>query len=134
MVFAATLTPYFNATGAYTTAEGPGLETVGFQHSFAFFTLSMGLLCVIYLICALRTNLIFVGIFISLIVAFGLLTAVFFETPQGNLAMAHNMTVAAGACVFVTCLLGWYLFFGIMVSLICLLSPSHALIILACRG
>ncbi|KAF2763074.1 GPR1/FUN34/YaaH-class plasma membrane protein [Pseudovirgaria hyperparasitica] len=122
LIFGATLTPYFNAIGAFNvpasgdSPEVSGIENPVFNHSFGYFTLSMGLMCFFYLICALRTNVVFVLIFLLLIPAFGLLTGVFLETPQGNPDMIHNMTVAAGALAFVVCLLGWYLFFGIMLA------------------
>jgi len=43
----------------------------------------MGLLCFVYLIIALRTNIIFVLIFATLVPAFGCLAGVFFYAAQG---------------------------------------------------
>jgi hypothetical protein len=78
----------------------------------------MGLLCLIYLICALRTNIVFVLIFLFLVPAFGLLTGAFWSLAEGTVAAAkiNHMLVAAGACTFVVCMLGWYLFFGILLA------------------
>jgi succinate-acetate transporter protein len=67
----------------------------------------MGLLCAVYLLCALRTNIIFVAIFATLVPAFGCLTGYFWKAAQG--IVANNLLVAAGALTFVTSLLGWYL-------------------------
>jgi len=71
----------------------------------------MGFLCLIYAIAALRTNVVFVVIFLTLVVAFGLLSAQYWYLSQGRTAYAGNMAVGAGACLFLTCVAGWYLFF-----------------------
>lgn len=105
MVFAATVTPSFNAYGAYvsdpevaaTSMGNPGnpagLETPAFNATFAFFLLFMGLLCFIYLICSLRTNIAFVVIFLTLVCGFACLAAAYW-----NLALFYkNETNAAAA-------------------------------------
>jgi hypothetical protein len=79
----------------------------------------MGLLCVIYMILALRTNLIFFLIFLTLIPAFACLAGAFFhlaQDPVGNAVLGNRLIYASGACSFVTCLLGWYLFLSIMMA------------------
>ena len=135
MTFGATLTPSFNAYGAYSTTEvaAEGLTTVGFNASFgkppatpctthvadissAFFQLWMGVLCFVYMICALRTNIVFVGIFATLVPAFGCLAGAYWHLAQGNAAMATTLQVAAGAFCFVTCMLGWWIFSAILLA------------------
>lgn len=108
--YGATLTPYFNAAVAYQPNE-PATAAMNpqFLATFGFFLVYMGLLCLLYLVCALRTNVIFVCIFASLVPAFGLLASVFWHGAQGIL-VPHQQT-AAGALTFITSLLGWYLFF-----------------------
>ncbi|KAF2836060.1 hypothetical protein M501DRAFT_282745 [Patellaria atrata CBS 101060] len=44
--------------------------------------LTMGLLCLIYLICALRTNIVFVGIFATLLAAFCLLAGAYWQVSN----------------------------------------------------
>lgn len=107
LTFAATLTPYYNASIAYdpTDAAASAADPV-FQSSFAFFQVYMGVLCFVYLIISVRTNLIFFLIFLLLVPAFGCLAGYFFT--HGAHAV---LLVAAGALTFVICLLGWYLFF-----------------------
>lgn len=107
LTFAATLTPFYNAAVAYAPTE-PDTASADptFMSTFAFFQVYMGVLCFIYMIVALRTNIIFFLIFLLLVPAFGCLAAFFF----GHGANA-NLAVAAGALTFVVCLLGWYLFF-----------------------
>jgi len=105
--FGATLTPYFNAAGAYQPNDlATASSNPTFMSTFAFFQVYMGVLCFVYMIISLRTNVIFFLIFLLLIPTFGLLAAFFF----GHGANA-TLAVAAGACAFVICLLGWYLFF-----------------------
>ena len=95
--FAATLQPFFNAYGAYVTnptvaatsmgepGNAAGLSTPAFNASFAFFLLFMGLICLIFLICSLRTNIVFFVIFLSLVGAFGCLAGAYW-----NLALAYE--------------------------------------------
>ena len=109
LAFGATLTPYFNASIAYdpTNAAASSSNPV-FASTFAFFQVYMAVLCFVYLIVALRTNIIFVLIFATLVPAFACLARFFFSIGEGtpDIKMQH----AAGGLTFVTCLLGWYLF------------------------
>lgn len=76
----------------------------------------MGVLCFIYMICALRTNVVFVLIFAFLVPAFGLLTAAYWNLAKGNTAVVANLEVAAGACTFIVCCCGWWIFSAIMLA------------------
>lgn len=133
LTFAATLQPFYNAYGAYSTNPAEpalGLQTVGFNSSFAFFLLFMGLLCVVYFICSLRTNVVFMVIFLTLICAFGCLAGAYWQLGNAFAATARNdagaaatATAIAGRCVkaggaftFVTSMAGWYIFFAIMLA------------------
>lgn len=58
----------------------------------------MGVVCFVFLIGSLRTNICFVGIFATLVVAFGLLTGAYFllaEDYQGNAAKATGLIVVS---------------------------------------
>ncbi|KAF2433583.1 GPR1/FUN34/YaaH-class plasma membrane protein [Tothia fuscella] len=119
LAFAATLQPAYNAWGAYTpdpTEPSLGLTSVGFRASFAFFFVTMGIMCFIYLICSLRTNICFFFIFLTLTCAFSLLGGAYFQLANGNTAMAGKLQVAAGAFTFCTCAFGWWIFFAIMLA------------------
>ncbi|KAK3077416.1 hypothetical protein LTS18_010315, partial [Coniosporium uncinatum] len=118
LAFAATLQPFFNAYGAYSTTGNPadGLTTPGFNASFAFFLLYMAVLCLVYLVCSLRTNIAFVIIFFTLVVAFALLAGAYWHIAQGNVALAGTLQITAGAFTFITCLSGWWIFFAIMLA------------------
>lgn len=76
----------------------------------------MGLLSFLFLILALRTNIVFVVIFATLSPAFCLLAGAYWQTSNGNADLASNLLVAAGACTFVTCAGGWWIFFAIMLA------------------
>ncbi|KAI9745419.1 MAG: hypothetical protein M1818_000953 [Claussenomyces sp. TS43310] len=119
MTFAATLQPFYNAYGAYAPAGSPpaaGLAQPAFESSFAFLLLFMGVLTFIYLICSVRTNIVFVIIFLSLGITFCLLAGSYWHLAQENAQIAHRLTVGGGASAFVTCMAGWWLFFAIMLA------------------
>jgi succinate-acetate transporter protein len=128
LTFAATLQPSYYAYGLYAaagSAESAGIDTTGFTASFGFFLLFMGVLCFIYLVCSLRTNVVFVVIFFTLVLAFSLLTGAYWynaralaATPPDASLLHHasNLQIAAGACTFVTSMAGWWIFFAIMLA------------------
>jgi len=110
LTFAATLTPFYNASIAYEPSNPAASATnPTFAATFAYFQLYMGVLCFVYMICALRTNIIFFLIFALLVPAFGCLAGYFWKAAQG--VVATNLQHAAGGLTFTVCLLGWYLFF-----------------------
>ncbi|KAF2801392.1 uncharacterized protein BDZ99DRAFT_239685 [Mytilinidion resinicola] len=117
MSWGGTLQVQFGAYSAYATDPtnpATGITSVGFQASFAFFFLAMGLMCFIYLICSLRTNITFFFIFLTLVVAFSCLAGAFWNT--GNPALASKLQVVAGGFTFVTCACGWWIFAAIMLA------------------
>lgn len=126
LTFAATLQPFYMAYGSYAPPGGAvaeGLTTVGFTASFAFFLLFMGVLCFIYLICSLRTNIVFVIIFFTLVMVFTLLAAAYWQNANSianndpsAAALAGKLQKAGGAFAFVTCMAGWWIFAAIMLA------------------
>jgi len=111
--FAATLDSSFGASAAYSTDPTKpylGASDPAFFASFAYFLLFMGLLCFIYLIAALRTNIIFVVIFATLVTAFCLLAGAYWNLAEGNTTLGGNLVIAGGAVLWVTCVAGWYIF------------------------
>lgn len=108
--WAATLTPFYNASIAYDPTHPAASSTdPTFASTFAFFHLYMGVLCFIYLLCSLRTNICFVLIFVALVPAFSLMAATYWQLAEGNASTALTCQHAAGGLVFAVCLLGWYL-------------------------
>jgi len=107
LTFGATLTPFYNASIAYLpTDPAASASDPTFMSTFGFFQVYMGVLCFVYMIISIRTNIVFFLIFLLLVPAFGCLSAFFF----GHGANPTLLT-AAGALTFIICLLGWYLFF-----------------------
>ena len=76
----------------------------------------MGILCFVFMIAALRTNIAFVIIFFTLVLAFPLLAAAFWRLAEGDMAMGNRLVVAGGACAFVTCVSGWWIFSALMLA------------------
>lgn len=76
----------------------------------------MGLMCFIYMILSLRTNIAFFIIFFTLVLAFGFLAGAYFQISNGNMALAGRLQTAAGAFTFITCASGWWIFFAIMLA------------------
>lgn len=119
MAFGLTLQPQ---TGSFSNfAPNPnnpagGLNTTEFNSSWAFFLVFMAVLCLIYTICALRTNLVFVGILGLLVPAFALLAAAYWHLAQNNSGAAQKCQIAGAALAFVVSILGWYIFTSIMLA------------------
>ena len=53
----------------------------------------MGVLCLVYLICALRTNIVFLVIFATLVLAFGFLAGAYWQLAQGNAVLGGKLVV-----------------------------------------
>ena len=55
--------------------------------------LFMAVLCLIYLVCAVRTNIVFVVIFLGLFMVFALLTGSYWQHAQGAADLANKLQV-----------------------------------------
>jgi len=73
----------------------------------------MGILSFIFLICSLRTNAVFVVIFIGAMLGFALAAAAFWCLAEGK-AVGATLLVATGGSFFVAAMAGWYLLGAIM--------------------
>lgn len=115
LALAATLTPLYNAKAAFTasatTAAEKAAGIASFQSSFglyicrtchglgwltprtAFFLLFVGLLTVMYLICSLRTNIVFFMIFLFLVLALLLLAASYWKGAGGSPLLAEDLQI-----------------------------------------
>lgn len=59
-----------------------------------FITLAMGMICLVFLVCSLRTNIVFFVIFLTLVPVFGLITAAYWFLAMdftGNSAFAAKL-------------------------------------------
>jgi succinate-acetate transporter protein len=109
--YAATLQPFYHAAIAYDpTHPNKASSNPEFADSFAFFMIYMGVLCFIFLICSLRTNLVFFLIFACLVPAFACLAASFWHHANGKADQAVTLQHAGAGLAYAVCCLGWYLF------------------------
>lgn len=100
---------------AYSTADTPaGTVAPSFYASYAFFLLFMGVLCLVYAVCALRTNVVFLTIFVTLVFVFGFLAAAYWYAAMGDAHRAATYTIVGGAFAFVTSCAGWWIFLALM--------------------
>ena len=84
--YGGTLQPFYNAGGAYAGGDqAEGLASPGFLNSFAFFLLMCALMSFVFMIAAIRTNIVFFLIFVFLVVDLSLLAGAFWHMGQGNL-------------------------------------------------
>lgn len=84
----------------------------------------MGMLSFLFLFCALRTNLVFVLIFLCATIGFGLAAGAVWFAALGSTAYSTTLLVGAGGFFFVADLLGWYLAFAQMFAIMELPLPD----------
>jgi succinate-acetate transporter protein len=99
----ATLTPSFNALAGY---DG---DNAAFYDSFSMFLISMAILCLFYMIAALRTNICLVLILLCFTITFPLLAASYFYAASGLLALSAQCRIVGGAFAFAASIIAWYL-------------------------
>ncbi|KLU85893.1 hypothetical protein MAPG_04913 [Magnaporthiopsis poae ATCC 64411] len=129
LMFGAILTPGFAAYAPYAPERGHaalGLESKNFNANLAFIFLWMTVLTVLFLVCSLRTNAVFVVIFAALTGALGSLTTSYFllsaaapirngraaivtAAAAASKAQATSFSVVGGVCALVASMAGWYL-------------------------
>jgi len=108
--FGGTLQPFFAAITSY------GNTPAGFYDSFAFFLIFMGVLCFLYMIAALRTNVCLVIILLCFVIIFPLLAASYFYAAAGLVAHSNTCRIAGGAFAFISSMVGWYLWFTMIME------------------
>ncbi|KAF7617087.1 hypothetical protein AFLA_005135 [Aspergillus flavus NRRL3357] len=110
--FGATQIPAFNASAPYSTSTTntmEGLQSPEFLNTYAFLFIAMAILVTIYMICATRTNLVYVLIFAALILVFVCLAAAYWRLADGDTVVGNRLIMGAGAALLVASLLGFYL-------------------------
>lgn len=98
--FAIINSAYFGI-GYYGTTATEIAASVAYNSRLAFYLIFWGVLCFIYFIISLRTNIVFAVIFISVDAAFVLLSATYWSIAKGHTALAGKLQIAGGACGFV---------------------------------
>ncbi|BFZ54116.1 hypothetical protein PYCC9005_001148 [Savitreella phatthalungensis] len=116
--FAILNSSFYGLQAAYSTtgSAAQGAESIGYNSGFSFYLLFWGLMCTVYFVISLRTNVVFATIFLTVDMAFLLLAGTYWHTAAGNMDAAHKCTVAAGAFGFVCTMAGWYLLIVILLD------------------
>jgi len=112
---AASFAPATDASNGITAAAA-GAATRQYNAGLGMYFAIWGILCVVYFIASLRTNVPFAIIFLSLIFAFEFISAAYFHTGQGNLAAATKEFKIAGGFAFVTALAGLYIDISLLLA------------------
>ena len=84
----------------------------------------MAILSTIFLLCSLRTNLVFFLIFVAATMGFGFAAGSFWCAGIGQMANSAQFLVATGACFWAAAMLGWYLLLAIMIPTMELPIPT----------
>ncbi len=82
------------------------------------------MLSFLFLFCSIRTNLVFVLIFICATIGFALAAASNFYAAIGSTVASGNLLVATGGIFLAADLLGWYLAFAQMFAIMELPLPD----------
>lgn len=114
---AATLTSFFNAIAAYNVPNSTAPQP-DYYISFAFLSLFMTVINVVYLICASRPNVAFVVIFLAMFFTVAFLTASYFFAGQGSPGLSHICQVTAGACAFIAAMARGWIFLAFMFQVV----------------
>jgi len=116
LTFGATIVPGYGAYGTYSTSGNvtEGLNEPQFYATFSFFLVAMTILCAVFTVASIRTNMIFFAILLLLVPTFGCLAASFFAVSQGYSSKALTLQYAGAGLLFVTSLLGWYIFVALL--------------------
>lgn len=100
--FGAIVTPFFGVTDAY------GSNTAEYNNALGFFVLLWTVFNTFFLIGSLPINLVYIGIFATVELAFGLVAASYFAAADDKPAQSLALKKAGGAFAFVSGMLGYY--------------------------
>ncbi|SPJ79806.1 related to Y.lipolytica GPR1 protein and Fun34p [Fusarium torulosum] len=111
LAFGTTIIPGSGAYSTYSTTgtAADGLSEPSFYSTFAFFLVAMAILCTIYSVASIRTNIALFVIFVLLVPCFGCLAASFFAVGQGKADLALNCQHAGAGLLLAISFIGWYM-------------------------
>jgi len=117
--FAYLLDPSKQATSAFVTSTYTnGAENPLYNSGIGLYLISWTVITFIFLIASLRTNAVFVMLFFSLDIGFGILATAYFRLAEGLAEQGLHLIKIAGGFFFVTCFCGYILFFGVMMQVV----------------
>ncbi|KFH47467.1 hypothetical protein ACRE_016310 [Hapsidospora chrysogenum ATCC 11550] len=116
LTFGATIVPGFGAYGTYSpsTAAAQGLDEPQFYATFSFFLVAMTILCAIFTVASIRTNVVFFAILLLLVPTFSCLAASFFAVSQGSMETALRFQYVGAGLLLAVSFLGWYTFLALI--------------------
>ncbi|KAL1632726.1 hypothetical protein SLS56_003423 [Neofusicoccum ribis] len=100
--FGAIITPSFGVTESY------GNDTVEYNNALGFFMIMWTVFNTFFLIGSLPINLVYIGIFATVELAFLLVAASYFAAADGNADTSVALKKAGGVFAFLSGLLGYY--------------------------
>jgi len=100
--FGAIITTSFGVAAAY------GTNTAEYDNALGFWVLMWAVFNLFFLIGSLPINLVFIGIFATVELAFTLVAASYFAAADGNANAALALQKSGGAFAFIAGLLGYY--------------------------
>ncbi|KAF4996646.1 hypothetical protein FGRMN_4392 [Fusarium graminum] len=111
LAFGTTIVPGSGAYSTYSTTgvAADGLSEPAFYSTFAFFLVAMAILCAIYTVASIRTNIALFTILLLLVPCFGCLATSFFSVGQGKAELALKCQHAGAGLLFVISMIGWYM-------------------------
>jgi len=113
MGIAASFAPAADATNGV-TASLAGASTPAYNTGLAFYFVIWGVLTFSFFLASLRTNAVFVLLFIAITMVFELIAAGYFHASAGNLAAAAMDFKVAGGFALVSGLAGFYVNFSLL--------------------
>lgn len=106
--FGAIITPAFGVKESY------GDDLVSYYNALGFWVLMWAVWNVFFLIGSLTLNLVYIGIFFTVQMAFTLVAASYFALADGHEKTSVGLQKAAGAFAFVSGMLGYYTVMNLM--------------------
>ncbi|CZR65660.1 related to Y.lipolytica GPR1 protein and Fun34p [Phialocephala subalpina] len=100
--FGAILTPLFGVQASY------GTDTVSYNNALGFFVLMWAVLNLFFLFGSLPINLVYIGIFGFVELAFALIASSYFAAADGKEVQSKKLKIAGGVFAFLAGLLGYY--------------------------
>lgn len=90
------------------------VKSANLSCNLGFYPLALAMLSFIFLLCSLRTNAVFVLIFVCATMGFGFAAGSLWASALGSAAYGNTLLIGCGACFFAADMLGWYLLAAIM--------------------
>lgn len=84
----------------------------------------MTILNLIFLICSIRTNVVFVLIFFAAAVGFGFGAGAFWQAANNNMLLSTQLAIGCGACFFAASVLNFYMLLAVMIPTMQLPLPN----------